>query len=87
MEGKLTNVINCVTNCYMRSILNVSLPSSLAEMVREEVRDGGYASVSEFVRELLREWYRGRALRDIRISQKEFGQGKGKLLKSLKDLR
>lgn len=83
----MTIVIICVTNCYMRSILNISLPNSLAEMVREEVRDGGYASVSEFVRELLREWYRGRALRDIRISQKEFSQGKGRLLKSLKDLR
>ena len=35
--------------------LNVSLPKSLREHVEQQVREGGYSTPSEYVRELLRE--------------------------------
>lgn len=71
----------------MRTVLNISLPAPMADLVREEVKSGNYASVSEFVRELLREWSKSQALRELRKSQKEMKAGKEVLLKSLKDLR
>jgi len=44
--------------------LNVSLPESLKAFVEEQVARGGYASASEFIRQLLREASESRARRD-----------------------
>ncbi len=71
----------------MRTILNISLPVSLADEVKAEVAEGGYASVSEFIRELVREWKKRKAINDVKISLKEYEQGKAKVLHSLADLR
>ena len=35
--------------------LNISLPQSLKEFVEERVKEGGYSTPSEYVRQLLRE--------------------------------
>ena len=70
----------------MRQIVNISLPSLMAKNVRREVKDGGYASVNEFFRELLREREENRILEDINQSRKEIAEGKGKVLSSLADL-
>jgi len=83
----LTVVTICVTNCYMRTIMNISLPASLADEVRAEVAENGYASVSEFIRKLVRDWKKAKAINDVLESEKEFRQGKGKVLRSLADLR
>jgi Arc/MetJ-type ribon-helix-helix transcriptional regulator len=71
----------------MRAILNISVPQKLKDLIEEEAAFGGYASKSEFLRDVIRSWQRQRLLEDIRISRREFKQGKGKVLKSLKDLR
>lgn len=71
----------------MRTVLNVSLPQSMAQMVREEVERGKYASVSEFVRKLVRDWEEERVLSDIRNGEEEYKKGKAKVLKSLANLR
>lgn len=71
----------------MRAIINLSLPQELALVVNSAVDSGNYASKSEFFRTLLREWMENRLLNGLKLSQKELMQGKGKLLKSLKDLR
>jgi Arc/MetJ-type ribon-helix-helix transcriptional regulator len=55
----------------------------MAASVRREVKKGGYASVSEFFRELLRE---RKVLADVNQSRREIIDGKGKILKSLSDL-
>lgn len=78
--------INLYYNC-MRSIMNISLPTRMAEKVKKEVRSGRYATVSEFFRELVRGWEEDRVFRELKESQKEIVQGKGKVLRSLKDLR
>lgn len=71
----------------MRSVINISLPLTLSSVVDDEVRRGSYASKSEFFRYLLRLWMEGKLSYDLEQSRAELRRGKGKLLKSLKDLR
>jgi len=71
----------------MRTIMNISLPASLADEVKAAVAEGGYASVSEFIRKLVRDWRRQQAINDVKISMIEYKQGKAKVLRSLADLR
>lgn len=70
----------------MRNIINISLPVSMAREVKKEVREGDFASVSEFFRHLLRLWKNEKLLHELRESKKEFERGKGKVLRSLSDL-
>lgn len=39
----------------MRATLNISLPENLREWVDQQVQHGGYGTVSEYFRQLLRE--------------------------------
>ncbi len=71
----------------MRKIINISLPAELNEEVNKAVKTGRYATKSEFFRDLLRLWEEEKLLQELRQSQKEIAEGKGKVLKSLKDLR
>jgi Arc/MetJ-type ribon-helix-helix transcriptional regulator len=71
----------------MRSIINISLPENMTKKVREGVRRGDFASTSEFFRMLVRLWEEGKLAEELEESRKEFRAGKGKLLRSLKDLR
>lgn len=72
----------------MRKIINISLPKELNILVEKEVENGHFASKSEFFRSLLRAWQEERfLLNEVRKSEKEFAEGKGKILHSLKDLR
>ena len=67
----------------MRNIINISLPKEMAKMVEKEVRRGSFASTSEYIRYLIR---MNELASDIEQSRKEFAEGNGKLLRSLKDL-
>jgi len=72
----------------MRSVINISLSKELALDLEKTVKKGKYSSKSEFLRELIREKLEEEdLLRRVRISQKQIEQGKGKILRSLKDLR
>ena len=71
----------------MRKIINISLPIELGNIVEKTVKTGQYATKSEFFRHLLRLWAEGRLLKDLDESRKEIAAGRGKVLKSLKDLR
>jgi Arc/MetJ-type ribon-helix-helix transcriptional regulator len=72
----------------MRTILNISLPKSMASEVKKEVKEGKFASTSEFFRHLLRLWNTEKLYRDIKASDKDFEKGKNwKKLNSLRDLR
>lgn len=71
----------------MRTVVNISLPTPLYRVVEEEIDKGKFASKSEFFRNLLRLWLEGRILADLERSRSELKQRKGKLLKSLSDLR
>ena len=59
----------------------------MAKEIRREVKIGRFASASEFMRHLVRLWNTEKLTRDIERSQTEIAAGKGKVLRSLKDLR
>ncbi len=71
----------------MRNIMNISLPKEMVVGIKREVKNGKFASTSEFMRHLIRVWNTEKLARDLKQSQKEFAQGKYKVLRSLKDLR
>ncbi len=66
----------------MRSILNISLPLQMVREVKREVKRGGYASVSEYIRHLIRERQELQLLKELKQEEIE-GM---KVLTSLKDL-
>ncbi|MBU1292402.1 ribbon-helix-helix domain-containing protein [Patescibacteria group bacterium] len=71
----------------MRSIVNLSLPAETVKMIKREVKKNKYVSVSEFFRALLREYEEDILLAELKESEREFRAGKGKVLRSFKDLR
>lgn len=79
-------VIQIITE-YMRKIINISLPKELDSKVNKMIKEGNFATKSEFFRDLLRMKIEGRLIKELAESRKELVAGKGKLLKSLKELR
>ena len=71
----------------MRQTMTVSLPTDLLKEVEQGVKQGGFATKSEFIRDLVRSWKGAHFLKVLEKSELEFKQGKGRVLKSLKDLR
>ncbi len=71
----------------MRSILNISLPATLADIVKKEVKKGNFASTSEFFRHLLRLWNDKKLSYELGRSERDFASGDFKALKTLRDLR
>lgn len=71
----------------MRSIINISVPQKVKEEIETAVKQGGFATKSEFVRDLMRLWREEQLVKELKQSQREFALGKGKILKSLKDLK
>lgn len=71
----------------MRSVINISLPKSMANEVEKEVEKGRFASKSEFFRSLFRLWEEEKLMKELREGQREIARGEGKVLRSLKNLR
>lgn len=71
----------------MRAVVNISLPTQLNSIVEKEISRGHFTSKSEFFRNLLRLWLEGKLASDLGESRRELATGKGKILKSLSDLR
>ena len=71
----------------MRSIVNISLSKELAHKLDSMVKKGRYSTKSEFVRDLIRGKIEAEELVErVNESRKEIAQGKGKILRSLRDL-
>jgi len=71
----------------MRNIVNISLPEKMVKAVEDSIKREHFSSKSEFFRMLLRSWMEGKLAQELEESHKELHNGRGKLLKSLKDLR
>ncbi|HEY4479760.1 MAG TPA: ribbon-helix-helix domain-containing protein [Candidatus Paceibacterota bacterium] len=71
----------------MRTIINISLPEKMAEEVEAEIKKERFSTKSEFFRMLVRLWLEKELSEDLEESRNEFRHGKGKLLRSLKELR
>ncbi len=70
----------------MRTTLNISMPVSLKQSVDIAVKEGNYASVSEFFRDAVRAWEEEQLYQSVMRSQRDFAEGRFKRLRSLKDL-
>lgn len=71
----------------MRDILSISLPEKTVKEIKKQAKEGGFVSVSEFIRHMMRLWNTHKLIADVEQSRKEFAAGKGKILHSFKDLR
>lgn len=71
----------------MRNIVNISLPSPMAQVLEKNIKKGHFSSKSEFFRMLFRLWMERELKDELDESREELSQGKGKLLRSLRDLR
>ena len=71
----------------MRTIMNISLPKEVAAEVKRAAKEGGFVSTSEFMRHVLREYRRAKLARELHAERQQFLHGKGKVLRSLRDLR
>lgn len=71
----------------MRTVLNISLPSNMSTDIKSAVKKHNYGTTSEFFRHLFREWKEAELIKELDQGRKEIMKGKGKSLKSLKDLR
>ena len=70
----------------MRTTLNISMPPIQKKNVDRVIKDYKYTSVSEFFRDAVRALENDKLIKDIMESEREFAAGKGKKLRSLKDL-
>ncbi len=62
------------------------MPPKLFSRIESVISEYNYSSVSEFIRDAIRAWEEEQLYQSVLQSEKEFAQGKGKLLRSLKDL-
>jgi Arc/MetJ-type ribon-helix-helix transcriptional regulator len=71
----------------MRNIINVSLPEEQRKEVERVVKEEKFATKSEFFRYLFRLWREEKLFHELEKERQDILQGRGKTLKSLKDLR
>ena len=70
----------------MRNIITISVPPAVKKQIDLMVKENKYASTSELFRDAMRSLAEDNLIRDIEESEREFAVGKGKRLKSLRDL-
>ena len=66
--------------------MNISLPSQLLKEVERGVKQGNFATKSEFIRQLLREWKEARLAEELHEMDEDFKKGRSIRLKSVRDL-
>lgn len=73
----------------MRTITTISLPAAVAREVKKEAKEQGFASTSEFMRHVLREYKHEKLFVGLRKQQAAYHKNPKsfKVLRSLKDLR
>ena len=73
----------------MRTVTTISLPAEVAKEVKKEAKERGFASTSEFMRHVLREYKREKLFVSLRKQQAAYRKNSKtfKTLRSLKDLR
>ncbi len=78
----------CITGYTvpMRAIINISLPKPMAVFIDTEVKSLNFASRSEFIRSLVREWQNKQIVKEVEKSKEASNKGNYKILTSLSDL-
>lgn len=68
----------------MRNVINISLPDQMTKSVHREIKEGGFATTSEFFRYLFREYA---LAKELQADRKRFERGAGKELRSFASMR
>ncbi len=73
----------------MRTVTTISLPAAVAKEVKREAKEQGFASTSEFMRHVLREYKHEKLFRSLRKQREQYRKNPKsfKVLRSLKDFR
>ena len=71
----------------MRDIINISLPPEMVKEIKREVRVNNFASVSEFMRHLIRLYNTYKLADELKDERKRFRRGQYQVLRSLKGLK
>ena len=71
----------------MRHIINISLPKSMADSIKQEVKEEGFASISEYIRHIIRLYNTNKLAKELKQQTRDFESGKGIELKSLDQLK
>lgn len=74
------------TSNGMRNIITISVPPAVKRSVESIMKENKYASVSELFRDAIRSLEDDKLIQSIMKSEREFALGKGKRLRSLRDL-
>jgi len=70
----------------MRQTMTISLPADLLKEVERGVKKGRFSTKSEFIRDLVRSWHEAHLAEELKKMDEDFKKGKGKVLRSLRDL-
>lgn len=70
----------------MRNIITISVPPFVKKNLENMMKENKYASMSELFRDSIRSLEEDQLIKNIIESEREFALGKGKKLRSLKDL-
>ena len=78
-----------VVHYFMRTVTTISLPAAVAKEVKKEAKEQGFASTSEFMRHVLRQYKHEKLFASLRKQQVAYRKNPKsfKVLGSLKDLR
>ncbi len=73
----------------MRTITTISLPAAVAREVKKEAKEKGFASTSEFMRHVLRQYKQEKLFGSLRRQEARYRKNPKsfKTLRSLRDLR
>ena len=61
----------------MRQILSISMPVNMIKDIKQEAKAGGFATLSEFIRHLIRLWKEERLAKDLKQDMIDIRNGKG----------
>ncbi|GEM_PF-5378858 len=72
----------------MKKVVNfkISLSKTLAKIVEKNLKNGNFATESEFFTYIFRYFLENKVKEEVKESRQEFSSGKGILLNSLKEL-
>lgn len=70
----------------MRSVVNISLPPTMMEWVKAEMKARQFTSVSEFFRSIIRDYQEEKLLAELRESEKDVAEGRVFRLDSMSQL-
>ena len=70
----------------MRGILNLSMPIQMIQDLKAEAKAEGFATLSEYIRHIIREWKKMRYANEMQNRLEDMKNGKGIAAKSAREL-